>query len=93
MNLGWWDLERAREFLRANTLEGDSLIASETLRYSTDMPAQALAYRAGFLAFRRARESAAGVDLGDLHEAMLGRGTVPLAHMQRRVAQVAGVQA
>ena len=36
--------------MRANTLEGDSLIASETLRYATDMPAQALAYRTGFLA-------------------------------------------
>jgi uncharacterized protein (DUF885 family) len=93
MNLGWWDLARAREFMRANTLEGDSLVATETLRYSTDMPAQALAYRTGFLAFRQARESAAAVDLPDLHEVMLGHCTVPLAHMQRRVARVAGVRA
>jgi uncharacterized protein (DUF885 family) len=40
------------------------------------MPGQALAYRAGFLAFQRARDAAAGADVRDLHEAMLGAGTL-----------------
>jgi len=89
LNLGWWDLEQARDFMRANTLEGDPLVATETLRYATDMPAQALAYRAGFLAFQEARQSAGGADVRDVHEAMLSGGAVPLNRMQERVRRAA----
>jgi uncharacterized protein (DUF885 family) len=89
MNLGWWDLEQARAYMYANTLEGDGLVATETLRYSTDMPAQALPYRRGFIAFREARESAGDADVRDVHEAMLGGGTVPLGRMHERVRRVA----
>lgn len=87
LNLGWWDLERARTFMRTHTLESDRQIASETLRYATDLPAQALAYRSGFLAFQRAREAAAGADPRTVHEAMLAGGAVPLPRMRQRVAQ------
>jgi uncharacterized protein (DUF885 family) len=86
MNLGRWDLVQARDFMRRNTLEGDAVIAAETLRYSTDVPGQALAYRTGFLAFEQARRSAAGADVRDVHEAMIRGGTVPLDHMRRQVA-------
>jgi uncharacterized protein (DUF885 family) len=88
MNLGWWGLDRARAFMRANTLEGDSLIATETLRYSTDSPAQALAYRTGFLAFDQARRDAGDTDVRDVHAAMLGGGTVPLHAMKARVRRL-----
>jgi uncharacterized protein (DUF885 family) len=89
LNLGWWDLEKARAYMHANTIEGDGLVAMETLRYSTDMPAQALPYRRGFLAFQGARDAAANVDVRDVHDAMLGGGTVPLARMEERVRRVA----
>jgi uncharacterized protein (DUF885 family) len=89
MNLGWWDLDKARAYMYVNTLEGEALVASETLRYSTDMPAQALPYRLGFLAFQEARASAGGADVRDVHEAMLAGGTVPLERMQERVRRVA----
>ncbi|MBD0739250.1 DUF885 domain-containing protein [Streptomyces sp. CBMA29] len=86
LNLGHWDLARARAFMRANTLDSDRQIASETLRYATDLPAQALAYRSGFLAFQQARESAAGIDPRVVHDAMLTAGAVPLPRMRERVA-------
>ena len=89
LNLGWWDLDKAREYMYANTIEGEALVATETLRYSTDMPAQALPYRRGFLAFQEARRAAGNVDVRDIHDAMLGGGTVPLARMRERVDQAA----
>lgn len=89
LNLGWWDLDKGRDFMRANTLESDLQIATETIRYSTDLPAQALAYRTGFVAFQQARESVSGLDVRDIHEAMLGAGAVPLPHMQQRVRALA----
>lgn len=85
LNLGRWELEQARAFMRRNTLEADALIAAETLRYSTDTPAQALAYRAGCLAFEEARRAADGADVRDVHAAMLRGGTVPLDRMRRQV--------
>ncbi|GAA3528379.1 hypothetical protein GCM10022222_09270 [Amycolatopsis ultiminotia] len=88
LNLGWWDLPQARTFMQENTLDSDVQIASETVRYATDLPAQALAYRAGYLGFRQAARSAAGADLRDIHEAMLGAGAVPLPHMQQRVGRL-----
>lgn len=89
LNLGWWDLDRAQAFMRTNTLQDDRQIATEVLRYATDMPAQALAYRSGYLAFCQARESASGLDLRDLHEAMIGSGAVPLPHMHKQVTAAA----
>ncbi|MFC9250424.1 DUF885 domain-containing protein [Amycolatopsis thailandensis] len=91
LNLGHWTLPRARAFMRANTLEDDGQIATETLRYATDMPAQALAYRSGYLAFQHARESASGTDIRDIHEAMIGSGAVPLSRMRQRVDQAAAL--
>jgi len=93
LNLGLWDRERATAFMRANTLESDAQIDSEIVRYATDMPAQALAYRGGFLAFQKAREAAGQCDIRDIHEAMIGGGAVPLPRMQERVRVAAQVAA
>lgn len=87
LNLGWWTAERARDFMRVNTLEGEEQITSEIPRYSTDLPAQALAYRTGFVAFRDARRAHEGADVRDIHEAMIGGGAVPLTRMRERVAE------
>jgi hypothetical protein len=90
LNLGWWDLDRARSFMRESTFESEVQIATESIRYATDLPAQALSYRAGFFAFQQAREEAeaAGADVRDIHEAMLSSGALPLPRMQARVRGV-----
>lgn len=71
-----WTLEQARDYMRANTTESDTQIATETLRYATDLPGQALAYRLGFLEFHALREQAADA-LPDFHERILGAGALP----------------
>ena len=61
LNLMGWSLEKAAAFMSANTTESDAQVASEVIRYSTDLPAQALGYRAGYLELMRLRERAAKV--------------------------------
>jgi uncharacterized protein (DUF885 family) len=99
MNALGWSLERARAYMSANTLEGPTQVASETLRYSTDMPAQALAYRWGFLKMRELRQRArerlgAAFDIRAWHEAILSQGGLPLTVLDQSLAEwEAGEQA
>ena len=44
MNYFGMTREEARRFMRENTLESETQIATESLRYSTDLPGQALAW-------------------------------------------------
>lgn len=97
LNLMGWRLEEATAYMRANTTESDGQVATEVLRYSTDIPAQALAYRAGFIELNRIRAKAEGVlgtrfDIRDFHEQVLGPGALPFpvidAHVDRWAAQV-----
>ncbi|MEU6238118.1 DUF885 domain-containing protein [Kitasatospora sp. NPDC047058] len=95
LNLGTMDLEQARDFMRANSTEADGQIASDLLRYSTDLPGQALSYRAGFLEFGRLRartEADLGVafEVRAFHEAVLGGGGLPFPALRRRVARELG---
>lgn len=90
MNVLGWSLERARDYMRATTTESEVQIASETVRYSTDLPAQALAYRAGYLAFTQLRERASdvlgdGFDVRDLHEVFLAPGALPFGVVEEHV--------
>lgn len=83
MNAFGWSLDRAREYMRENTFESDTQIATETLRYSTDMPGQALAYQIGkrkLLELRQRAEHALGdrFELRRFHEAVLTPGALPL---------------
>lgn len=71
-----WSLEQARGYMRANTTESDTQIVSETLRYSTDLPGQALAYRLGFLEFNALRDES-DEPLADFNERILGAGALP----------------
>lgn len=93
MNALDWTLQRAREFMRAHTLEGDAQVASETLRYSTDLPAQSLAYRLGNLEMLALREAArerrgAAFDIREFHEAVLGEGAMPLPALRGHLERV-----
>lgn len=98
LNAFGWSLEQAREYMLATTLESPTQVASETLRYSTDLPAQALAYRVGFLKFMELRQRAADslgsrFDLRDFHEAILKEGALPMPvlarHLERWARRVA----
>ncbi|MER7771509.1 DUF885 domain-containing protein [Kitasatospora sp. NPDC096140] len=96
LNLGTMGLEQAREFMRANCTEADGQITSDLLRYSTDLPGQALSYRAGFLEFgglraRAEAELGAGFDVRAFHEAVLGGGALPFPGLRRRVARELGL--
>lgn len=98
LNAFGWPLARAREYMQANTLESPTQVATETLRYSTDLPGQALAYRIGYLRFMELREQAktalgSRFDLADFHEAILGVGALPFAVLERHVGRFIQAQA
>ncbi|HZV72278.1 MAG TPA: DUF885 domain-containing protein [Conexibacter sp.] len=83
LNALGWSLEQARQAMREHTLESELQIATETLRYATDMPAQGLSYRLGFLEFTRLRASAerslgSDFDVREFHEQILAQGALPL---------------
>lgn len=90
MNALGWSRERAIEYMKANTLESDTQIATETLRYSCDIPGQALAYKMGAARIRELRaraeqELGAAFDMRRFHDAVLGSGPMPLAVLERHV--------
>lgn len=83
MNYFGWPLEKARRYMRDHSFESDVQIASESLRYSTDLYAQALGYRLGYEKFwelRRRSQDALGerFDIREFHTAVLGSGAMPL---------------
>lgn len=83
MNALGWSRERAMQFMKDNTFESDAQIDTESLRYSTDMPGQALAYKLGALAIRDARErvmkaQGATFDVRKFHDYLLDAGEMPL---------------
>jgi uncharacterized protein (DUF885 family) len=82
LNLYGWSRDQAAAYMKANTTESDAQIASEVVRYGTDLPAQALAYRGGFVELNRLRrraEQALGsrFDVRAYHEQVLGPGALP----------------
>ena len=92
MNLLGWSLEQGRAYMREHTFQSETEIATETLRYATDLPGQALAYKAGLeslLALREEARSAAGNDwdIRDFHDAVLGSGAMPLVVLEEHVAR------
>lgn len=84
MNYYGWPRSRAMQFMREHALESATQINTETLRYSVDLPGQALAYKMGALELLRQRERSRAA-LGDrfdfkaFHEAVLESGALPLS--------------
>ena len=83
MNSLGWSLEEAREFMRKYTFATETEIQTETLRYSVDMPGQALAYALGMdrlILMRNNMEKQLGdqFDIRDFHDAVLKEGAMPL---------------
>jgi len=90
MNYMEWPLERARQFMRSYTVESVTQINSETLRYSTDLPGQALAYQMGRRKLDELRlkaETALGdrFDVRRFHDAVLSAGSLPMAVLEQHI--------
>jgi uncharacterized protein (DUF885 family) len=95
MNVMGWSLERARQYMREHTGMSDAEISSDSVRYSCDIPAQALAYKLGDTKILDLRDRMRGAkgsrfDLKDFHAAVLETGAVPLAdlewHLERLIS-------
>jgi uncharacterized protein (DUF885 family) len=91
LNYFGWSLQRARDYMAAHTLLSPVEIASETLRYSTDIPGQALGYKIGHRTIAQLRgeaEKALGVefDIREFHAVVLGSGGMPMSTLQKHVA-------
>ena len=90
MNALGWTRERAMEFLRAHSMMTETEIATETLRYSADIPGQALAYKIGSLRMMALRKKAqeqlgARFDIRQFHEWILSNGSMPVLLLEEYV--------
>ncbi len=90
MNYFGWPRLRAIEFMKANTLQSATEIETETLRYSCDMPGQALAYKIGMRKLTELRDGAQkalgpAFDIKKFHDALLGSGSIPLDVLERHI--------
>jgi uncharacterized protein (DUF885 family) len=90
MNYLKWPRQKAKEFMKKNLLLSDIEIETETLRYSTGIPGQALGYKIGSLKIwelRKKAEKALGpkFDIRRFHDAILGSGTMPLFLLEKHV--------
>jgi uncharacterized protein (DUF885 family) len=90
MNALGWSRDKGVAFMRDNLMETDTQIASESLRYSCDIPGQALAYKMGALEIQRLREKTRAAlgprfDVRRFHEAVLGSGSLPMTALERHV--------
>lgn len=92
MNLLGWTFERAQEFMREHTLLSDTEITSELLRYASDLPAQALAYKLGSMKFAELRATArerlgSAFDLRRFHDQIVMNGGMPLRLVESEIAR------
>lgn len=90
MNLLGWSRDRAMAYMKENTFETPLQISTETLRYSCDLPGQALAYKMGARKFFELREKAKKelgkkFDIRKFHDAVLGSGALPMDVLESKV--------
>lgn len=90
MNALGWSLEQARDYMRIHSGMPEAEILTESVRYSCDVPAQALAYKLGdskILALRERMRHAFGMrfDLKEFHAAILGSGALPIPVLEWHV--------
>jgi len=90
MNYLEWPRSRAVKFMKNRLLESDTQIHSETLRYSTDIPAQALGYKLGSLKMLELRDKVKKAlgdkfDIRKFHDAVLGSGSMPLPILEKHL--------
>lgn len=90
MNALGWSRERAMQYMRDNTFQSETEIATESLRYAVDLPAQALAYKIGSLKMLELRTNAQKAlgptfDIKQFHEWLIGSGSMPLSILEQHV--------
>jgi uncharacterized protein (DUF885 family) len=90
MNYLEWPRTKAMQFLKENSNLSDTQIHSETLRYATDMPGQALAYHMGEIKFFEIRKRAEEVlkekfDIRKFNQALVGSGSMPLTVLEKHI--------
>jgi len=85
MNALGWSRKRASDYLREQTMLSDTEIATETLRYAVDIPAQALSYKIGSLKMIELRALAKDHDVREFHEWIIGSGALPLPLLEEHV--------
>jgi uncharacterized protein (DUF885 family) len=90
MNALGWSRARAMDYMRAHTFESETQIQTESLRYSTDLPGQALAYKMGSRTIRELRERmrtelGPSFDIRRFHQAVLAHGAMPLGVLEQHV--------
>lgn len=78
-----WSLEQARDYMRENGFMPETEVASESIRYSCDIPGHALAYKMGDDFPTREREKMPATlgnlfDIKDFRDAVLKPGSLPL---------------
>jgi len=87
MNALGWSLAQAREYMRERSGMTQAEILTETVRYSCDIPAQALAYKLGdtkIFALRDRMSAALGpaFTIKNFHEAVLSPGAIPIPELE-----------
>ena len=92
MNALGWSREQAMQYLRDHSMMSETELATETLRYSADIPAQALAYKIGSLrmmALRKRAQERLGsrFDIRQFHEWIIGNGSMPLQVLEQVVEE------
>ncbi len=90
MNYLGWPRSQAVQFMRENLLVSDTQIHTESLRYSCDIPGQALGYRMGSDHFRQLREKAklalgGRFDIREFHDAVLQPGSMPMTVLEKHL--------
>jgi uncharacterized protein (DUF885 family) len=78
-------------------IESDEQIKTESIRYSCDIPAQALGYKIGSLkliALRKKYQTALGSNFNVVrfHDAILRTGNLPLAVLEKALDREFGVK-
>lgn len=90
MNHLKWPRSKAMEFMRNHLLQSEAEIESETLRYSTGIPGQALGYKLGNMKFQELRKKAEEAlgdkfDIRKFHDTLLDSGTLPFPLLEVHV--------
>lgn len=90
LNHKGWSLEKASNYMLENTIYSEREVATEVLRYSTDIQAQALSYKLGYdkmLELRQTAKNALGerFDIRKFHAAILSSGTLSLPVLDQHI--------
>jgi uncharacterized protein (DUF885 family) len=86
MNVMDWSLERAQDYMREYSGMEVTEIRTESVRYSCDIPAQALAYKVGdahIIGLREQMRQVLGARFSSrgFHDAVLNAGAIPLTDL------------